>query len=175
MARLDDRWTKALMLRLLLAFLSGLALAATPAAAEVEVRFFSRDLGEVFPHAFFEVEGDGVAKRNYGFSAKTISPAILFGPVRGEIVEVSDSYVAKSRHHFTLTVDDAGYRRLLALVEEWRSRPGRSYDLNTANCVSFVAAAVRLLGLRTNPATRFGGKPKSFLTEVARLNPGLTP
>lgn len=175
MAGRDDWWTKALMIRILLAVLGAIALAASPAHAEVEVRFYSRDLGEVFPHAFFEVEGNGVPKRNYGFSAKTISPAILFGPVRGEIVEVSEAYVAKSRHHFTLTVDTAGYRRLLALVEEWRNRPGRSYDLNKANCVSFVAAAVRLLGLRTNPATRFGGKPKSFLTEVARLNPGLAP
>ena len=30
-------------------------------------------------------------------------------------------------------------------------------------------------GLKTNPNTRFMGKPKSFLTEVQALNPGLKP
>jgi hypothetical protein len=160
------------MIRFLLA-LAALLLPLGAARADVDVRFYSRDLGEVFPHAFFEVEGPGVPKQNYGFTAKTISPAILWGPVAGKIVHMEPPYIAKSRHHFTLRISDAQHARLMALVEQWRAKPSPSYDLYKANCVSFVADAVRLLGLKTNPNTKFKGKPKSFLLEVEELNPGL--
>lgn len=160
------------MIRFLLA-LAALLLPLGAARADVDVRFYSRDLGEVFPHAFFEVEGPGVPKQNYGFTAKTISPAILWGPVAGKIVHMEPPYIANSRHHFTLRISDAQHARLMALVEQWRTRKSPSYDLYKANCVSFVADAVRLLGLKTNPNTRFKGKPKSFLLEVEQLNPGL--
>lgn len=163
------------MTRLLLAALVALFLPFAPAYADVDVRFYSRDLGEVFPHAFFEVEGPGVPKQNYGFTAKSISPAILWGPVAGEVMQVKPSYVAKSTKHFTLHVSDEQYRRLMALVGTWGSRGPKSYDLYKANCVSFIADAVRALGLRTNPNTKFKGKPKSFLLEVMQLNPSLKP
>lgn len=162
------------MIRYLLGFLAALVLPLAAAHADIDVRFYSRDLGEVFPHTFFEVEGPGVPKRNYGFTAKTISPAILWGPVAGEILEVEPSYIAKSDHQFTVRASDAQYAQLMALVEQWRTKKSPSYDLYKANCVSFVADAVRLLGLKTNPNTRFKGKPKSFLIEVMKLNPGLT-
>lgn len=161
------------MIRILLALVAALLLPFTPAAADVDVRFYSRDLGEVFPHAFFEVEGPATPKRNYGFTAKTISPAILWGPVAGKIIEMGPAYIAKSQHHFTLRISDAQHARLMQLVEQWRTKPSPSYDLYKANCVSFVADAVRLLNLKTNPKTRFKGKPKSFLLEVMRLNPEL--
>lgn len=160
------------MIRLCLAALLALLLPAA-ARADVDVRFFSRDLGEVFPHAFFEVEGPGVPKRNYGFTAKTISPAILWGPVAGEVMQVKPAYVAKSTMHFTMRISDDQYRGLVALADRWAARGPKGYDLYKANCVSFVADAVRLLGLRTNPSTKFKGKPKSFLLEVMQLNPGL--
>jgi hypothetical protein len=163
------------MTRFLLGLIAALLLPAAAARADVDVRFFSRDLGEVFPHGFFEVEGPGVPKQNYGFTAKTISPAILWGPVAGKIVHMDPPYIAKSQHHFTVRISDADYARLMALVEQWRTKKSPSYDLYKANCVSFVADAVRLVGLRTNPKTRFMGKPKSFLLEVMQLNPGLKP
>ena len=164
------------MLRFLLLLFA--ALVAAPASAQVDVTFYSRDFGEVFPHAFFEVEGTlsngtHVPKTNYGFTAKTVSPAILFGSVDGEIITMNPTYVRKSDPHFTLTLDDADYAKLMAVVADWRSRKGRSYNLGKANCVHFVADALRALGLRTNPETRFFGKPKSFLDEVERLNPAL--
>lgn len=163
------------MTRLLLAALIALLLPFSPARADVDVRFFSRDFGEVFPHAFFEVEGPGVPKKNYGFTAKTISPAILWGPVAGEVMQVKPSYVAKSQHHFTLRVSDEQYRRLMAVADGWAARGPKSYDLYKANCVTFIADIVRALGLRTNPNTKFKGKPKSFLLEVMKLNPSLKP
>lgn len=164
------------MLRKLLLLLA--ALAAAPASAQVQVTFYSRDFGEVFPHTYFATQGtlsDGraVPATNYGFTAKSVTPAILLGSVVGEVIAMNDTYVRKSNRHFTLTLDDAAYRRLMAVVEDWRKRPGKSYNLNRANCVHFVRDALQTLGLKTNPKTDFFGKPKSFLNEVEALNPGL--
>jgi hypothetical protein len=85
------------------------------------------------------------------------------------------AYVAKSRLHFTLRLSDEQYRKLMAVVSDWGGRRQPSYDLYKANCVSFIRDAVQALGYRTNPNTRFLGKPKSFLNEVQGLNPGLRP
>jgi hypothetical protein len=165
------------MIRLFLAVLA--LLVAVPAQAEVTVTFYSRDFGEVFPHAFFAVEGTlaengaAVPATNYGFTAKTVSPAILMGSVDGEIVTMNPTYVRKSNAHFRRTISDVQYRRLMAVVADWRGRPGKSYNLNRANCVSFVADAVRALGLRVNDKTKFIKKPRSFMEEVVALNPGL--
>lgn len=161
------------MIRLFLAAL--LALLSTAAHAEVTARFYSRDFGSVFPHTFFEVEGPGVPKKNYGFTAKTVTPAILMSSVAGKIIEMAPGYVARSRHHFTLRLSDAQYQQLMGVVRDWGAKPQPSYDLYKANCVSFVRDALHRLGIKTNPNTRFLGKPKSFLTEVQGLNPGLRP
>jgi hypothetical protein len=162
------------MIRLLLTALL-ILLPLSPASAEVIARFYSRDFGEVFPHAFFEVEGTGVPKKNYGFTAKSVTPMVLMGPVAGRIVEMKPAYVAKSRLHFTLRLSDDQYRKLMAVVGDWGGRGQPSYDLYKANCVSFIRDAVQALGYKTNPNTRFLGKPKSFLAEVQGLNPGLRP
>lgn len=162
------------MIRLLLAALA-LLLPLSAAQAEVIARFYSRDFGSVFPHAFVEVEGPAVPKKNYGFTAKTVTPAILMGSVAGKIIESQPGYVAKSRHHFTLRLSDAQHARLMGVVADWGGRRQPSYDLYKANCVSFVRDALHTLGIKTNPNTRFLGKPKSFLTEVQSLNPGLKP
>lgn len=161
------------MIRLLLAAL--LVLLPTAAHAEVVARFYSRDFGSVFPHAFFEVEGPGVPKKNYGFTAKTVTPAILMSPVAGKIVEMAPGYVDKSRLHFTLRLSDEQHRHLMQVVRDWGGKTQPSYDLYKANCVSFVRDALHRLGIKTNPNTRFLGKPKSFLTEVQSLNPTLKP
>jgi hypothetical protein len=162
------------MIRLVLAAFAVL-MPLSAAQAEVLARFYSRDFGSVFPHGFFEVEGPGVPKRNYGFTAKSVTPAILMSPVAGELIEMKPAYIAKSRLHFTLRLSDDQYRRVMAVVSDWGGRKQPSYDLYKANCVSFVRDALHSIGIRTNPNTRFLGKPKSFLTEVESLNPGLKP
>jgi hypothetical protein len=162
------------MIRLLLTALLAL-LPLSPASADVIARFYSRDFGEVFPHVFFEVEGPGMPKKNYGFTAKTVTPMVLMGPVAGKIVEMKPNYVAKSRLHFTLRLSDEQYAKLMGVVSDWGGRKQPSYDLYKANCVSFIRDAVQALGYRTNPNTRFMGKPKSFLSEVESLNPALKP
>jgi hypothetical protein len=148
------------------------------ARAEVTATFYSHDFGDHFPHALVKLKGtvDSNGKAvdtNYGFTAVHTTPAILWGPVKGMIESKNAKYIADSNAHFTLRLSDAQYAQLLALVEEWRTIPGKSYRLNDRNCVHFAMEAAALLGLQVNRKSKFFKKPKSFLLEVMRLNPGL--
>ena len=155
-----------------------LAMATPPANAEVTATFYSHDFGDHFPHALVKLKGtvDSTGKAvdtNYGFTAVHTTPAILWGPVKGMIESKAAKYIADSNAHFTIVLSDAQYARLMALVEEWRAMPGKSYRLNDRNCVHFAMEAAALLGLQVNRKSKFFKKPKSFLLEVMRLNPGL--
>ena len=63
-----------------------------PAFAAVEIGFYSRELGgNNFPHAFIQLRGtvDATGEAvdtSYGFTARAISPAILWGSVSGEVL-----------------------------------------------------------------------------------------
>lgn len=164
-------------LLLILSALGGGLLLPSSAQAEVTVTFYSREFGEKFPHAFFATSGTTAngtkVDNNYGFTAKSISPSILFGRVTGVVKPASASYVAKSTPHFRVKVSDGQYRALLALAAEWQALPQKSYSLNKRNCVHFTEAAIRLLGYQTNPNTKFWKKPTSFMKEIMALNPGL--
>lgn len=155
-----------------------LALAAQPANAEVTATFYSHDFGDHFPHALVKLKGtvDATGEQvdtNYGFTAVNTTPAILWGPVNGMIESKDAKYVADSNAHFTLKLSDGEYARLMALVAQWRAIPGKSYSLNSRNCVHFAMEAAALLGLTVNRESKFFKKPKSFLLEVMKLNPGL--
>ena len=160
--------------RILAAFI--LALGAVPAWAAVDVSFYSHELGSSFPHAFITLDGtlDRSGERiaeDYGFSAKTISPAILMGKVKGEVSsDHNASYVKGSNKHFTLTLSDAEYDRLVATVERWRTAKQPSYDLGKANCVHFVAELAAALGMEAAPKKGLMKKPRSFLDGVTRAN-----
>lgn len=150
----------------------------SPATAGVVVTFYSRDMGESFPHAFFGVTGvpdagGAAVDTNYGFTAKHTTPAILFGPVLGEIVSVTPAYLAKSDAHMRLEINDAEYERLMELVKRWRDLPGKSYSLNRRNCVFFVADAARAIGLDAADDPKLMKKPRSFLESVVRRNTAL--
>jgi hypothetical protein len=161
--------------------LIGLMLAiAAPQQAEAEVvaTFYSHDFGDHFPHAFVKLRGmvDSTGEKvdtNYGFTAVNTSPAILMGPVKGMIETKDAKYIASSNAHFSIQLSDADYARLIALVEKWRTMPGKSYSLNKRNCVHFAMEAAALLGLSVNRKSKFFKKPKTFLLEVMGLNPGL--
>lgn len=152
-----------------------LAVVAVPASAAVSITFYSKELGASFPHAFVIVEGtlDRGGPRieeDYGFTAKTISPAILWGKVAGEVItDHTVSYVKGSDRHFTLALTDAEYDRAMATVERWRSARQPSYDLDTHNCVHFVADIAASIGL-TADTSRFMKKPRSFLESLTRAN-----
>ncbi len=164
-----------------LMFLSLLLLCAgltAPARAEVVVRFYSHDFGDRFPHAFVVMKGKvdatgEVIDTNYGFTATAVSPAILFGSVKGEVQTSKPEYVAKSDRQFDVTVDDATYGRLMATIAEWRDRGQPSYNLNKRNCVHFVMELAEVVGLKVDRRSKFFKKPKSFLIEVMGLNPQL--
>jgi hypothetical protein len=163
-----------------LALLSALLLALLPVTARAEVlaTFYSHDFGDHFPHAFVKltgtVEATGeVVDTNYGFTAKNLTPAILWGSVLGMIETKDAKYIEDSNAHFTIVLDDTQYAALIAHVEAWRNRPQKSYSLNKSNCVHFVMEAAELLGLKVNRKSKFFKKPKSFVLEVMELNPGL--
>lgn len=152
--------------------------AALPASAQVTVTFWSQEFGQNFPHAFFQVRGVPEAGGEpvdayFGFTAKAITPAILWGTVAGRIDRPTPGYVQKSNAHFSLTVSDAQYNALLALVREWDDKLGDGdYNLNRRNCVHFIAEAMRRAGLEVVEEKKLMKKPRSFTQSIAAMNVG---
>jgi len=176
----DIPWSVMQILRSLVFAFSILLFTLFPgqARAEVVATFYSHDFGDHFPHAFIKLKGtvDATGEAvdtNYGFTAVSVSPAILMGSVKGMIETKDAKYIGKSNAHFSLRLSDAEYRKLIAHVESWRNIPGKSYNLNKRNCVHFVMEAAALLGLTVNRKSKFFKKPKSFVLEMMRLNPTL--
>ncbi|HEX2764716.1 MAG TPA: hypothetical protein VHM92_12850 [Allosphingosinicella sp.] len=161
----------------LVAFLASamLALSAVPASAAVSITFWSKELGSTFPHAFVILEGtpDRGGPRiaeDYGFTAKAITPAILWGKVAGEVVtDNSTSYVSGSDKHFTLKLSDAEFDRVMATIGRWRAAKQPSYDLDKHNCVHFVAELAAAIGMKAD-TKRFMKKPRSFLENLTATN-----
>jgi hypothetical protein len=152
-----------------------LALAAAPSWAAVSITFYSKEFGSSFPHAFVVLEGtlDRGGPRieeDYGFTARTISPAILWGKVSGEVItDHSPGYVRGSDRHFTVTLADSEYDRVMATIERWRTAKQPSYDLDKHNCVHFVAELAAAIGM--SPDTkRLMKKPRSFLENLTAQN-----
>jgi hypothetical protein len=150
-----------------------------PAPAAVEIAFYSRELGgNNFPHAFVVLRGtiDATGERvdtSYGFTAHSVTPAILFGSVRGEVLVQREELIATSDRQFALTVSDERYAAVMAVVERWRTLPQPSYNLNRTNCIHFVAEIAQTLGLRVDVERRLMKRPRSFLQRVRALNPQL--
>lgn len=163
------------MTRLFLTLAMWLA-ALSPAHAAVTVTFWSHELGASFPHAFISLRGtpdrggDAVSG-DYGFTATSISPAILLGPVKSEIYTAKPGYIANSDAQFSLTLTDAQYDRMLALIREWGASDVR-YSLGKRNCVHFVKAAAALVDLAGTEQPKLMKKPRSYLLAVAAANPG---
>ncbi len=57
----------------------------------------------------------------------------------------------------------------MAHVSKWKNIPQKSYNLNKRNCVHFVEDALKLLGYKTNPKTKYRKKPTSFMKEIMKL------
>jgi hypothetical protein len=154
---------------------AALAIWAMPASAAVSITFYSKELGASFPHAFVILQGTPDrggprVEEDYGFTAKTISPAILWGKVPGEVItDHSPSYVRGSDRHFTLALTDAEYDRAMATVARWRAAKQPSYDLDRHNCVHFVADMAASIGL-TADTRRLMKKPRSFLEALTAAN-----
>ena len=159
-----------------LGMILALFLLPTPAAAQVVLSFYSHELGSSFPHAFVVLKGKAEGRdvdTNFGFTAKTLTPAILMGSVRGVVETSKPSYIASSDRQFSVQIDDRKYQDVLAVVERWRTRPGKSYNLNKSNCIHFVGEIAQAVGLKVVFEKALIKKPRSFLLSLVSLNPGL--
>ena len=165
----------------LLASLVALFAFAQPAEAKVRVSFQSFNGSVLFgryPHTFVVFDGtlDDTGEKvyeNFGFSAKTVSPAVLTGPVKQEIYVEKEKWITKTNRHFTITVDDATYRKMRAEVEAWRSHPAKLYDLDKNNCIHFVGKMAQLAGLKVDYPKELLRKPRAWLNHISALNPQL--
>jgi hypothetical protein len=162
------------MLRLLpviVALLLGL-LPAT-ARAEIEVGFWTREMGLELPHAFFTINGTVAGKpveETYGFTAKAITPALLWGPVPGRIDIASKGYMAASHKLYTVTLPDEAYAKLKAVVARYSAKPGSIYRMNERNCVHFTAEAAAAIGMRLPDGKGMMKRPTSYMMAVAAAN-----
>lgn len=165
---------------LLAAWLMLVAALFVPATARAEVlvhfqSFNGSLLANRYPHTFVVFEGrlaDGtVVNENFGFSARTTSPAILAGPVAQTIYIEKPKWIKATNRHFTVSVSDATYHRLKAEVAAWRDDPGHKYDLNRRNCIHFVGRMAELVGLKVDFPADLLRKPKAWLNHIGLLNP----
>ncbi|PZO72816.1 MAG: hypothetical protein DI640_12035 [Sphingomonas taxi] len=151
---------------------------ALPAQAAVTITFWSHELGNSFPHAFFTLRGvpdagGAPVDTNAGFTAKSVSPALLMGPVAGKLDIARPSYVASSDAQFSVVMTDAQYVAVLRLVDAWsEGKPDSVYRLGDHNCVHFVKEAARLVGLSALDQPRLMKKPRSYLKAVLAGNAG---
>jgi len=161
--------------RLLLAAGTLLALASA-ASAEVTLTFYSHHfgtygLGVTFPHAYVRLSGTTKAdakpvNANYGFTAQTISPSIMWEPVEGFVISMPDDYMAMSQPHLSLPISDEQYRSVIAIVDRWRKYPQPSYNLNSKNCVTFVREIAIALRLPASNDVKFIRSPREFLEDL---------
>jgi hypothetical protein len=148
------------------------------ASAKVTITFYSRELGSYFPHAFVRITGatdaqpDAPIDTNYGFTAKSVSPAILHGPVKGEMYVANPIYVKRSDSQLSRELSDSQYDQVLAIVKKWSDLPQPSYDLHARNCVYFVGDVARALGMKVDDSDpKLMTRPRSYIINLIRLNP----
>jgi hypothetical protein len=151
-------------------------IAAAPAWAGVTITFWSHEFGNSFPHAFFTLRGVPDAggppvDANYGFTAKAISPAILWGTVAGKVEPSKPNYIAGSDAQFAVVLTDEQYAAILRHVAAWDEKTGNArYNLNKRNCVHFVKEAARIAGLTDLDRPKLMKKPRSYLLSIGAAN-----
>ena len=166
------------MLARLIALLSLCLGLALPAQAAVTITFWSHELGNSFPHAFFTLRGvpdagGAPVDANFGFTAKSVSPKLLMGPVSGMLDIAKPTYINGSDAQFSVVMTDAQYTQVLKLVDDWsEGKPDSVYRLGDHNCVHFVKEAARIVGLSGLDQPKLMKKPRSYLKAVGAANTG---
>ena len=153
-----------------------LLVAAWPAQAAVTLTFWTRELGNYFPHAFVTLKGSTDAGEavdtSFGFTARSIGPSILFGSVKGRIDITNKQYMTRSHALFSVVLTDEQYRAVLRVRDEWDAETGdATYNMNRRNCVHFVGEIARRAGLVVEEPRRLMKRPTSFTRSLAALNP----
>lgn len=151
--------------------------AIAPASAAVTITFWSHEFNAMFPHAFITLRGSPDAggapvDLNIGFTAKHISPAILFGTVNGILEPADTGYLKGSDAHFSMVLTDAQYVDMLKLIEEWGPTGDQHYNMNKRNCVTFTQVAAQRLGLAGTDQPKLMKRPRSFMEAVEAANVG---
>lgn len=171
------------MTRLLaLIFSLVVSLLPLPALAAVTISFHSFNgsyLGGRYPHTFIVLDGtlDGDGRRvheNYGYSTSAGALSALNGNVRGIIQVEQERYITSTNRHFALTISDAQYHAIVAEVNAWRDGPEqRRYNLDSRNCIHFVARIATMVGLNAPVPQNMVRRPKRWLNHITGLNPHL--
>jgi len=168
--------------RFVIAGLIALLITAGAARCETTVAFYSHGWGVgphgmmYFPHAFVVIHrsaasGAPMQEEAWGYTAASTTDFSVFThPAPGKVNQPDPTYRQKAVLHFTIEASDAQYAALRQVIDGWGAPDGPLYDLNSHNCVGFVAAMASALGLRI--PTTIGRDPSKFLEGVRRLNPG---
>jgi len=149
--------------------------------AQVQIHFHSFN-GSVlwgrYPHTFIVLEGtlesNGQAvNENYGFSARSSAAAISSGWAEHMVLHESEKNVRRTNRHFSITLTDAQYHRIVREVRAWQTEPGKRYNLDERNCIHFVGRMAQLVGLKVTYPDNMLRRPKKWLNHVTTLNPQL--
>ena len=173
------RQCRAMIARLLCLFAA--LLLPLPAAAQVMLSFQSFNgsmFGGRFPHTFVVLQGTldatgAKVEENYGYSAKSATPAVLAGPVQAIVMTEKPKYVTTTNRHFTVPISDVTYWKIREEVAAWRDAPGKQYRLDQHNCIHFVGRIAELAGIRIDYPKALIRKPKAWLNHIAGMNPQL--
>ena len=149
--------------------------------AQVQIHFHSFNGSVLFgryPHTFIVLDGTleqtgEAVNENYGFSARTISTRILNGPVEHMVLAESEKNVRNTNRHFSISISDEQYFRIIEEVQAWQNAPGKYYDLETRNCIHFVGKMAEILGLTVEYPDNMLRRPKKWLNHITSLNPQL--
>lgn len=165
----------ALPLALLLLF------APQHASAKVTLSFYSFSGSLIFPggypHAYVRLDGtlEESGKKVlelYGFTAESTTSAVLSGDTSGLIHEAKPRFLKrkKNNRHFSVSISDDQYHRIANEVKSWRSSV---YNLKSRNCLHFVAAVAKIVGIKAIIPDKLTRRPKAWLNLVGRRNPQL--
>lgn len=150
------------------------------AMAEVQIHFHSFNGSVLFgryPHTFIVLDGtlsDGTrVDENYGFSARHSGEAIVSGWAEHMVLSESARNVRNTNRHFSITLSDAQYRRVIQEVRAWQAPGGKRYSLDERNCIHFVGTMAALVGLKVEYPENMLRRPKKWLNHIATLNPQL--
>lgn len=148
--------------------------------AEVQIHFhsFNGSMFGRYPHTFIVLEGTlestgARVNENYGFSARSSTAAITSGWAEHMVLQESEKNIRTTNRHFSITLTDAQYYRIVEEVRRWQLEPGKRYSLDERNCIHFVGAMAQVLGLKVEYPDDMLKRPKKWLNHITRLNPQL--